>query len=318
MRMEITVKACEYLLMIPQNETFNGSWNYEPRFCTESGFRQHYVDEGEGEVVVCLHGEPTWGYLYRNMIDPLAEEFRVIVPDHMGFGKSETPQDRDYTLKSHTENLSRLIESLDLDNITFVMQDWGGPIGTAYTVRNPERVSRLVYMNTLAGYGRVPDDIQKIQDSRWFKWIGEGLENGRTEAVLRNAGSTVVSIMKLLGVSSKVIDQTWIEAYSSPFPDYESSIGAYEFPIDAYLGRIGEYVLEGLQGVEDLTSKPAILLEGLEDYAIPPEFAMADFMSLWPSSPVIKLPGVGHFCQEDAPEILVASILQFLKNNPIK
>ena len=304
--------------MIPQNETFNGSWNYEPKFCTESGFRQHYVDEGEGEVVVCLHGEPTWGYLYRNMIDPLAEEFRVVVPDHMGFGKSETPQDRDYTLKSHTENLSRLIESLDLDNITFVMQDWGGPIGTAYTVRNPERVSRLVYMNTLAGYGRVPDDIQKIQDSRWFKWIGEGLENGRTEAVLRNAGSTVVSIMKLLGVSSKVIDQTWIEAYSSPFPDYESSIGAYEFPIDAYLGRIGEYVLEGLQGVEDLTSKPAILLEGLEDYAIPPEFAMADFMSLWPSSPVIKLPGVGHFCQEDAPEILVASILQFLKSNPIE
>ena len=304
--------------MIPQNETFNGSWNYEPKFCTESGFRQHYVDEGEGEVVVCLHGEPTWGYLYRNMIDPLAEEFRVVVPDHMGFGKSETPQDRDYTLKSHTENLSRLIESLDLDSITFVMQDWGGPIGTAYTVRNPERVSRLVYMNTLAGYGRVPDDIQKIQDSRWFKWIGEGLENGRTEAVLRNAGSTVVSIMKLLGVSSKVIDQTWIQAYSSPFPDYESSIGAYEFPIDAYLGRIGEYVLEGLQGVEDLTSKPAILLEGLEDYAIPPEFAMADFMSLWPSSPVIKLPGVGHFCQEDAPEILVASILQFLKNNPIK
>ncbi len=318
MRMEITVKACEYLLMIPQNETFNGSWNYEPRFCTESGFRQHYVDEGEGEVVVCLHGEPTWGYLYRNMIDPLAEEFRVIVPDHMGFGKSETPQDRNYTLKSHTENLSRLIESLDLDNITFVMQDWGGPIGTAYTVRNPERVSRLVYMNTLAGYGRVPDDIQKIQDSRWFKWIGEGLENGRTEAVLRNAGSTVVSIMKLLGVSSEVIDQTWIDAYSSPFPDYESSIGAYEFPIDAFLGRIGEYVLEGLQGVEDLTSKPAILLEGLEDYAIPPEFAMADFMSLWPSSPVIKLPGVGHFCQEDAPEILVASILQFLKSNPIE
>ena len=304
--------------MIPQNETFNGTWSYEPLFCTESGFRQHYIDEGTGEVVICLHGEPTWGYLYRNMIDPLAEEFRVVVPDHMGFGKSETPQDREYTLKSHTENLSRLIESLDLDNITFVMQDWGGPIGTAYTVRNPERVSRLVYMNTLAGYGRVPDDIQKIQDSRWFKWIGEGLENGRTEAVLRNAGSTVVSIMKLLGVSSKVIDQTWIEAYSSPFPDYESSIGAYEFPIDAYLGRIGEYVLEGLQGVEDLTSKPAILLEGLEDYAIPPEFAMADFMSLWPSSPVIKLPGVGHFCQEDAPEILVASILQFLKNNPIK
>ena len=315
--MEITEKAWEYLLMIPQDETFNGTWNFKPQFCTESGFRQHYIDEGAGDVVVCLHGEPTWGYLYRNMIDPLAEEFRVIVPDHMGFGKSETPQDREYTLKSHTENLSRLIDSLELNNITFVMQDWGGPIGTAYTVRNPERVSRLIYMNTLAGYGRVPDDIPKIRDSRWFQWIGEGLKTGRTEAILRNAGSTVVSIMKLLGVSSKVIDETWIEAYSSPFPDYDSAIGAYEFPIDAYLGRIGEYVLEGLSGVEYLTSKPAILLEGLEDYAIPPEFAVADFMSLWPSSPVIKLPGVGHFCQEDAPELLVASILQFLKSNPL-
>ena len=144
-----------------------------------------------------------------------------------------------------------------------------------------------------------------------------GVETGRTEAILRNAGSTVVSIMKLLGVSSKVIDDRWIEAYSSPFPDYDSSIGAYEFPIDAYMGRIGEYVLEGLNGVEDLTSKPAILIEGLEDYAIPPEFAIADFTSLWPSSPVIKLPGVGHFCQEDAPELLVASILQFLKTNPL-
>ena len=172
-------------------------------------------------------------------------------------------------------------------------------------------------MNTLAGYGRVSDEIPKIHESRWFQWIGEGLETGRTEAILRNAGSTVVSIMKLLGVSSKVIDDTWIEAYSSPFPDYDSSIGAYEFPIDVYMGRIGEYVLEGLNGVEALTSKPAILLEGLEDYAIPPEFAIADFTSLWPSSPVIKLPGVGHFCQEDAPELLVASILQFLKTNPL-
>jgi haloalkane dehalogenase len=251
------------------------------------------------------------------MIDPLAEEFRVVVPDHMGFGKSETPKDREYTLQSHTENLSNLIDSLELNNITFVMQDWGGPIGTAYTVRNPERVSRLVYMNTLAGYGRVPDGISEIRDSRWFQWIGEGLETGRTEAVLRNAGSTVVSIMKLLGVSSEVIDETWIDAYSSPFPDYDSSIGAYEFPIDVYLGRIGEYVLAGLEGVSGLTSKPAILLEGLEDYAIPPEFAIADFRSLWPLSPVIKLAGVGHFCQEDAPEILVASILQFLKNNPL-
>jgi haloalkane dehalogenase len=88
--------------MIPADETFDGTWPFEPNFSEAAGFRQHYVDEGprDGEVVICLHGEPTWGYLYRNFIPPLAERYRVIVPDHMGFGKSETPQDRVYTLKT--------------------------------------------------------------------------------------------------------------------------------------------------------------------------------------------------------------------------
>ena len=250
------------------------------------------------------------------MIEPLSKDYRVIVPDHMGFGKSETPTNRDYTLKTHTENLSALIDHLGLNSITLVMQDWGGPIGTAFTIRNPERVSRLVYMNTLAGYGEVPKEVTRIRDSEWFTWIGEGLETGRTEAVLRNAGSTVLSIMKRLGFSNtNVINDTWIEAYSAPFPDYESSIGAYEFPIDAYLGRIADYVIEGAIDLKNLTSKPAILIEGLEDKAIPPEFAIADFKSLWPSSPVIELEGVGHFCQEDVPRILVACIQQFMQSN---
>jgi hypothetical protein len=119
--------------MIPANETFGGTWPFAPRFFDGNGFRMHYVDEGNGEPIVCLHGEPTWGYLYRRFIPPLAETNRIIVPDHMGFGKSQTPRDREYTLKAHVENLTGLIEALDLRNITFVIQDWGGPIGTAYT-----------------------------------------------------------------------------------------------------------------------------------------------------------------------------------------
>ena len=114
--------------MIEQFEEFDGSWPYAPLFTDVSGFNQHYVDEGrrDGEVVLCLHGEPTWGYLYRKMIGPLSENFRVVVPDHMGFGKSETPQDRDYTLQTHVENLERFVNELDLRDITIVCQDWGG------------------------------------------------------------------------------------------------------------------------------------------------------------------------------------------------
>ena len=303
--------------MIPKDETFNGTWPYQPHFSQAAGFNQHYVDVGQGEVIICLHGEPTWGYLYRKMITPLAETNRVIVPDHMGFGKSETPLDREYTLKEHTENLAALIDDLSLDEITFVMQDWGGPIGTAYTVRYPERVKRLVYMNTVAGYGRVSDSVTPINESPWFKWIGEGLDSGRTEQVLRNAGSTVLSIMKIIGFqNSSIIDDTWIKAYSMPFPSYESSIGAYEFPIDVYLGRIVDYVLEGADGVPALQSKPAILLEGLEDRAIPPDRAIEGFRSLWPEEKIVELPGVGHFCQEDAPDLLVSHIQDFLQVNP--
>ena len=100
--------------MINQDETFNGTWPYEARFSTASGFKQHYVDEGvpDGEVVLCLHGEPTWGYLYRNFIPELSKHYRVIVPDHMGFGKSETPQDKIYTLQTHVENLANFIDCL--------------------------------------------------------------------------------------------------------------------------------------------------------------------------------------------------------------
>jgi haloalkane dehalogenase len=123
--------------------------------------------------------------------------------------------------------------------------------------------------------------------------------------------------MKIIGfTNSAAVDDTWIRAYSMPFPDRESAIGGLEFPLDAYLGRIRDYVVAGAAGVADLCAKPAILFEGMEDEAIPPDRAIADFRALWPDAPVVKMPGVGHFCQEDAPEVLVGGIRQFLQANP--
>jgi len=305
--------------MVPLDEDYDGTFPFAPHTFDGHGFVQHYVDEGprDGQVILCLHGEPTWGYLYRNLIGPLSRHHRVVVPDHMGFGKSETPMDKPYTLQQHTENLVALVEHLDLSDITLVGQDWGGPIATAFTVRHPDRVKRVFFANTIAGYGRVGDDVAQVSSSRWFQWFGAGLENGRTEQVLRNAGSTVLSVMKIIGFeNSAAVDDTWIRAYSDPFPTWESAIGVYEFPYDAYSGRIADYVIAGAAGVEALTSKPAMLLEGMEDQAIPPARAIADFRSLWPGAPVVEMPGVGHFCQEDAPEILVTNLLQFIQANP--
>lgn len=301
--------------MIPADETFNGTFPFAPHFTDAPGFRMHYVDEGKGEPIVCLHGEPTWAYLYRNFIPPLSATNRVIVPDHMGFGKSETPQDREYTLRTHVENLTALFDELGLTDITFVAQDWGGLMASSFTVRQPERVKRLCLMNTVTGYGAVGrDDLPQINTSRWFRWIGDGLETGRTEAVLTNLGSTVVDVMKIIGFeNSSVVDDAWVRAYSAPFPTPEECRGALEFPLDAYHGRVVDYMVEGFPGVDALKSKPAMLAEGMRDHAIFPENAIADFRGLWPQGPLVELPNAGHFCQEDAPATLVALIQQFVQ-----
>jgi len=228
----------------------------------------------------------------------------------MGFGKSETPQDKEYVLKTHVDNLTALIEELDLKDITFVGQDWGGLMTSSYTVRHPERVKRICLMNTVLGYG----GVQAGGTTPWFQWIGKHYEAGTLEQVLGNLGSTILSVMKIIGFqNSAAVDQTWIRAYSAPFPDKESCIGGIEFPLDAHLQRIREYMIEGFAGVDALKEKPAMLAEGLEDYAIAPEQALADFKALYPHGPVVTLPGVGHFCQEDAPQTLVALIQQFIQ-----
>ena len=300
--------------MIPADETFDGTWPFAPRFVAAAGFRQHYVDEGQGRPVVLLHGQPTWGYIYRRFIAPIAKTHRAIVPDHMGFGKSETPADRDYTLRTHVANLAALIETLDLRDITLVMQDWGGPIGVGYAARHPERIHSLVFMNTVTGYGTAGRrDLPNPIESPWFRWIRDGMPTGRTEAVLSNLGSTILSVMQIVGLERlDRVDPTFIRAYAAPFPTQSDCKGAIAFPLDLALGRIRDFVREGAAGVAALKPKPAILIEGMRDRAIPPALAIADFRGLWPDRPVIEVPDAGHYIQEDAPEVALAAIQAFL------
>ncbi|HEY4041434.1 MAG TPA: alpha/beta fold hydrolase [Rhodopila sp.] len=300
--------------MIPAHETFENTWPFPPRFTDTAGFRQHYVDQGAGRPILLLHGQPTWGYIFRNFVPPLATTHRVVVPDHMGFGKSETPTDRTYTLRTHVENLTALIEALDLRDITLVMQDWGGPIGIGYAVRHPERVHSLVLMNTVCGYGVAGRrDVPNPLETPWFRWIRDGLQTGRTEAVLSHLGSTILSVMQIVGLERlDRVNPTFIRAYAAAFPTPADCKGAIEFPLDLALGRVRDFVREGAGGVPSLREKPALLIEGMLDRAIPPALALADFTGLWPNAPVIQVPGAGHYIQEDAPEIVVPALQTFL------
>jgi haloalkane dehalogenase len=295
--------------MIAEHETFDGTWPFAPHYYDGNGFRMHYADEGEGAPIVALHGEPTWGYLYRRFIPRLGNHGRVIVPDHMGFGKSETPQDRTYAIREHIDNLERLLDYLQLEDITFVAQDWGGPIATGFALRQPGRVKRLCYMNT-APPGRAPQGTPGVQDYPWFKWV----RTDESKAVLSNLGSTVLSVMKRIGFEhTSQVDETWVRAYAAPFPTPADCKGAIQFPANIAVPETMQAMLEHMANLPALAAKPAMYIHGEADRAIPMEMAVGAFRSTWPDGPVVTLPGVGHFIQEDAPETACALIEQFIQ-----
>ena len=305
--------------MISADETFKGTWPFAPKYFNGNGFQQHYVDEGSktAETIICLHGEPTWGYIYRNFIPQLSDKYRIVVPDMMGFGKSETPQNKEYTLKTHVENLDNLIKYLDLKNITFVGQDWGGPITGAYAIRNLNRVKGFILINTLFGYSK--EERPKTL-TPWFKWIKKHYEAGTLNGILGELSSTLLSVMKIPNfTNNKIIDDNWLNAYSSQFPDRASCLGAINFPLDALLNRIVPFIVEGFKegDIKGLCSKPAILAYGMQDKAIDPDYAIRDFKALFPESKVTKIQNAGHYSQEDEPQILIDLIKKFMKDNEI-
>ena len=306
--------------MIKASETFEGTWPFLPNFFDGNGFLMHYVDEGprQANPIILLHGEPTWGYLYRKFIPELSKSFRVVVPDMMGFGKSETPQDKEYTLKTHVENLCGLIDHLKLTNITFVGQDWGGPITAAYSIRNLNKVKSFVLINTLFGYSK---EERPKNLSPWFQWIKKHYQDKTLDGILGELGSTLLSVMKIPNfTNNNIINETWINAYSAQFPDRASCKGAINFPLDALLNRIVPYIVEGIkQGdLKSLCSKPAVLAYGMKDKAIEPDYAIRDFKALFPGSKVVEMPNAGHYSQEDEPELLINLIKEFMKENENK
>jgi pimeloyl-ACP methyl ester carboxylesterase len=302
--------------MIAAEEDFDGTFPFAPHFTEAPGFRMHYVDEGKGEPIVCLHGEPTWAYLYREFIPALRAHHRVIVPDHMGFGKSETPADREYTLGTHVDNLEALLLELDLKDITLVLQDWGGPIGGGYALRHPDRVRRLCLLNGVVPL-RLPIEQEifpRNAESPWFQWIRQAHGDGSLDEVLGNLGATALSVMKRLGFeNSAAVDETWIRAYSAHFRTRADCVGAINFPLDFVTGKWARFQAGDAADVEAIRHKPAMLAEGMNDRAVLPEIAIQHFREAFPRGSVVEVKRAGHFCQEDQPELLVALIEQFLQ-----
>jgi haloalkane dehalogenase len=187
---------------------------FAPHYLEQDGLRMHYADEGIGDPVLLLHGEPTWAFLYRKMIPALAGVARVVAPDYYGFGRSDKPtRIEEYSYDSHYESIERFADELDLRETTVVVQDWGGPIGLRLAVERPDRVARLVILNTGIGAGRAPSE----------EWL-------RFRELVRRVGTDLVpgQLIRISAVTDLADDV--IEAYNAPFPTPESKAGVLAFP----------------------------------------------------------------------------------------
>src|SRR5579864_1974945 len=191
-------------------------FTFAPHYVEVDGLRMHHVDEGPAtsSPVVCFHGEPTWAFLYRKILPPLvAAGHRVICPDYAGFGRSDKPTDRSwYSYDRHVELMSALLETLDVRDVTVVVQDWGGPIGLRWAVEHAERVARLVILNTGLFSGRV---------SRGFLAWRSFAE--------RNPDLPIGFVIQ--SATSTELPPDVIAGYEAPFPTPESKAGAAQFPL---------------------------------------------------------------------------------------
>jgi haloalkane dehalogenase len=304
--------------MIPPDATFDGSFPFAPHFTAAPGFRMHYVDEGprDGGVVLCLHGEPTWGYLFRALIPGLSRTHRVVVPDHMGFGKSETPPDRTYWLQDHIDNLERFVLALDLRDISLVLHDFGGPAGMGLAARHPDRIARIISANGPTPFGQA-DALDRLianaQVSPWFQWILRAEENGTLEPVLGQLGFNILSTLKLNGFENNtVITDRWLAAYGAPFASPADCLGAIGWA-KGFATAAHKFETPNPSAERAIRAKPALAIWGDADRTLHAEHFLPLFSALFPHARIERLPGVGHYCFEDAPEAIAALIADFIR-----
>ena len=312
--LDTLMKNYEYEL-VPE-ETFEGTWPFTAHYTEAPGFRMHYVDEGAGEILLALHGEPTWGYLYRKLIKTLSQKYRVVVPDHMGFGKSETPSDRSYYLQDHIDNLESFVLEHDLKELTLIMHDFGGPVGMGLAIRHPERIKRIISTNgpTPLGQTDLVDSLQKNgSSSPWFSWIAYAYANNSLEQTLGQLEYNILSTLKLNGFErNEIITDSWLSAYRSPFKNLESCLGAIGW---AKGFAEGAHQFESADAATKIiiSGKPSMAIWGMEDQTLQPKYFIPLYKEAFPKGELYQLEGVGHYCHEDAPEQISGLIDEFVQ-----
>jgi cis-3-alkyl-4-acyloxetan-2-one decarboxylase len=285
---------------------------FEGRFLDRGGLRYHYLDEGQGETVVMVHGNPTWSFYYRDLVLALRDRYRCIVPDHIGCGLSDKPGDDryTYTLKSRVDDLEALIEGLDLPGpITLVVHDWGGMIGLGYAARHPERIKRIVLLNT-SGFLKPDDKDMPRALSLVRDWkLGSLLVRGF------NAFAFGAS---RIGYTSDV-PRAVRRAIRAPYDSWANRIATLRFVQDIPL-KPGDPAWDEASRIEaslpGFADVPSMICWGEKDFVFDEPF-LRTWIRLWPQAEVHRFPEAGHYVMEDAKDRIVPLVEAFLAAHPL-
>jgi haloalkane dehalogenase len=273
-------------------------YDFEPRYVERDGLRMHYLDEGSGAPVLLLHGEPTWAYLYRKMIPTVAGAARVLVPDYFGFGRSDKPtRIEDYSYDFHSDSVARFADDLDLRDLTVVVQDWGGPIGLRLAVEHPDRVSRLVILNTGIGAGRAPSE----------EWL-------RFREFVRRVGTDLVPGQLIRITCVNDLSDEVVEGYNAPFPTPESKSGVLAFPelVPTEIDHPSAAKMMEVRAALEQWEKPALVLFSDSDPIFSTVAAEHMASRIPGAGPAEIVVGAGHFLQEEKGEEIAERIVRFL------
>ncbi len=284
---------------------------FDGHFLNLNGLRYHYLDEGSGDPVVMLHGNPTWSFYYRELVMALRNSFRTIVPDHMGCGLSDKPDDQhyDYTLHRRVDDLEALLEHLKIkENITLVLHDWGGMIGMAYGVRHVRSISRIVILNT-AAFHKPPG-----KSFPWLLWLTRDTAVGAFLVLRFNAFSRLAT---RICCRRKQMPKHVRDAYCAPYG--ENSIATLRFVQDIPL-RPGDRSYDLVTVVEEklplFRHLPVLICWGEKDFVFDRHF-LGQWTRIFPQADVHRLPRCGHYVLEDAKEEIITLVQKFLKEHPL-
>lgn len=269
---------------------------FESRFADVGGAEVHYIDEGEGPVLLCLHGNPTWSFLYRHIVRGLREQFRCIAVDYPGFGLSPSPAGYRYTAAEHARVVESFVEKLDLRDVTLMVQDWGGPIGFWVATRHPERFRAFVVGNTWAW---------PISGDRPAEWFSKILGSPGLGGALVKRADIFTSVFMRGGMKRKrlTVDEQFM--YSRPHPTPESREPVHVMPREILAAR--DLLAEVEQALERVAGKPALIVWGDKDPAFR-EPQRLRWERTFANHRTVILRGASHYIQEDAPDEIVAAI----------